>query len=292
MKFEGKRPRFSYTLGGTFAIVMWGFGPVYGIRLKEVEAFYLVGSISALAFCLALLSLSIRGRWGEVQVSPNDYLVGGILLFVNQVSYLSLFRYVQPDIGELFYYIWPIVFSITLNKGAVSRWRQGGIAMIGFLGLGILNGEALMAVSLADFNWMACLCTVAAVSSWCLYLHRSSEAGDRPGEVVGLYSGVSALLALLAHGLFERGTPFPTEAFPYVLLAGLGSGGIAFFCWDTGIRRGNASLLATLAYFVPLISITILVLLGEATASVRLFFATLLVTAAALLSKAQERKSA
>jgi drug/metabolite transporter (DMT)-like permease len=68
------------------------------------------------------------------------------------------------------------------------------------------------------------------------------------------------MLALGCHFALE--TPYiPTGAeVPYLVLAGLGPLGGAFYLWDLAMKEGDPRVIGTLAYATPLLSTALLAL--------------------------------
>ena len=93
-----------------------------------------------------------------------------------------------------------------------------------------------------------------------------------------------AVLAALAHWVFEP-TVIPTPAvLASVLALGLGPVGIAFVLWDIGMKRGDPRLLGTLAYATPVASTLILGLAGYASLSLTTLAAAILVATGGLIA--------
>ena len=78
----------------------------------------------------------------------------------------------------------------------------------------------------------------------------------------------------------------PENTYQCLGIIGLGLGpvGIAFFTWDYGVKHGNIQLLGTLAYATPLISVLLLLLIGEGTMSLALVIACVAIVGGSLIS--------
>jgi drug/metabolite transporter (DMT)-like permease len=102
---------------------------------------------------------------------------------------------------------------------------------------------------------------------------------------VGWFCGVTAILALICHLLWEQ-TVWPQGLVQWVGVIGLGLGpvGIAFFTWDYGVKHGNIQLLGTLAYGAPLISVILLILAGYGEATVAVIGASILIVIGSLVA--------
>ena len=106
---------------------------------------------------------------------------------------------------------------------------------------------------------MALACAVL----WALYSVNSRRHQQAPTLLIGAFCGITALLSLICHLLFEKTVlPTPTEWLMIVLL-GLGPVGLAFFAWDHGVKHGNIKLLGALSYIAPLLSSVLLICFGR-----------------------------
>ena len=94
-----------------------------------------------------------------------------------------------------------------------------------------------------------------------------------------------AAAALACHLAFEQTlwTPSLVE-WGGVLGLGLGSTGLAFICWDIGMKKGDVSLLGVASYAAPVLSTIILVLAGYAAASWLLALSCVLIVVGALVA--------
>ena len=85
---------------------------------------------------------------------------------------------------------------------------------------------------------------MACALIWSGYSILSRLLGHVPTDAVGGFCGATALLSLLAHLVFER-TVWPNDLLQWLAVAGLGLGpvGLAFFCWDHGVKHGHIQAL-------------------------------------------------
>lgn len=99
---------------------------------------------------------------------------------------------------------------------------------------------------------------------WSTYSVISRKFREVPTERVAGYCGVTAVLALISHLVFET-TVMPQGAQWLVVLGiGLGPAGIAFYVWDYGVKKGDIRVLGVGSYLIPLLSTGLLVLFGKA----------------------------
>jgi len=138
-----------------------------------------------------------------------------------------------------------------------------------------------MGITLASGHFAAMACAFI----WSGYSLMSRRLGDVPTDAVGGFCGATALLATLAHLVFED-TVWPADIVQWLAVAGLGLGpvGLAFFCWDYGVKRGHIQALGASSYAAPLLSTLILILFGFAPLTWAIALACLLITGGAILA--------
>ena len=134
-------------------------------------------------------------------------------------------------------------------------------------------------LKLGHFAAMAC----AVI--WSGYSVLSRHLGKVPTDAVGGFCGVTSFLALLAHLIFES-TIWPSDSWQWLAVAGLGFGpvGLAFFCWDYGVKHGHIQALGAASNAAPLLSTLVLVLFSFASATGAIIIACLLITTGAILA--------
>ncbi len=116
---------------------------------------------------------------------------------------------------------------------------------------------------------------IAAVI-WSSYTIMTRLFRETPMEMVGMYCGIGSIISLGLHLIFETWVaPSFTDSFMVILL-GLSSG-IAYLLWTYGIQKGNIKMLGVLAYFTPVLSMSLLVLSGKEPMSIALVAACFLV---------------
>ena len=130
----------------------------------------------------------------------------------------------------------------------------------------------------------------------CVILWSSYSVANRlvsgvPTEAVGWFCAATALLSLSCHVLWEE-THWPTNQSQWfgIIALGLGPLGLAFFTWDYGVKFGHITILGVLSYAAPLMSVTLLILTGNADASWSLAWACLAIIGGSLLAGLSTRK--
>ncbi|OYY02900.1 MAG: EamA family transporter, partial [Acidocella sp. 35-58-6] len=208
--------------------------------------------------------------------------VGG--LFGYHALYFFALSHAPAAQANLLNYLWPlliVLLSARLLGLHLSRqhWLGIGLGLVGsFMLLG--QGVAFSAGFIPGY-----LAAIGAAFVWALYsvLARKWSVSVPTGALAG-FCLVTALLAALAHMLFEPAFT-PTAANWLVAgLMGLGPLGAAFYLWDYGMKQGDPRLIGTLAYITPVASTLLLVIFGFAGFSFALGLAAVLVGGGGLLA--------
>ena len=276
------------TLIGFIAVLMWSLLALFTTATGQVPPFQLAAMTFAMAFLLALGKWLLRGEnvMGHLAHRPVVWAVGVGGLFGYHFFYFLALRQAPVVEASLIAYLWPlliVLFSALLPGERLRWWHLAGT-------LTALAGAALLILANQDFSAGLRLApghfaALAGAFIWAGYSILSRRLGDVPTDAVGGFCGVTALLALGAHLAFEF-TVWPSGAVQWLAVAGLGLGpvGLAFFCWDHGVKHGHIQALGASSYAAPLLSTFVLVLFGFAPATWSIALACLLITGGAVLA--------
>ncbi len=177
-------------------------------------------------------------------------------------------------------YLWPllIVLFSTFLPGETLRWFHAVGALVSLFGASLLitKGEAFQLSAEYSRGYAAALICAFIWSGYSVLSRRFSTVST---DVVGVFCGITSLLALICHLLFEQ-TLIPTSFSMWAAVLGLGIGpvGAAFFLWDIGVKHGDIQGLGVLSYLSPLLSTILLVAMGAATFSWSLTLGCILIT--------------
>lgn len=264
----------------TLTVLAWGIPP---LQLEAMS--FAVGSLIGVLY----LAFNAQARRDLRRLSWWAALVGvGGLLGFHFFYFLSL-QHAPPLQANLINYLWPllIVLFSALLPGEQDRLRWNHIlgALIALAGavLAITGGRLdLAGFSGAAFGYAAAL---AAALTWSAYSVLSRLFAAVPSSAVTIYCAATAIGAALGHGFAEE-TVWPLSASQWlaVLLLGLGPVGLAFYVWDYGCKRGDLRVLGAAAYFAPLLSSAMLMMVGLAEATPTLWLSAGAITAGALLA--------
>lgn len=273
----------SATLAGCGALILWAFLAPLARMAGALPPL----QITALAFAAGgLIALAVVVAQGRLPLLRQGGLawahgVGG--LFGYHALYFAALALAPAVEANLLNYLWPLL--IVLLSGPIlglplGPRRLAGVAL-GFAGCALLVGAG---ASFPPSALLGFACAVGCAVVWAVYSVTSKRMSAVPTEALAGFCLASALLAGLAHLLFEGSVAPDAMQWLAVMLLGAGPLGAAFFLWDAGMKRGDPRLLGTLAYAVPVASTLLLVLMGEGALTWRVAVAALLVAGGGLLA--------
>ncbi|MDB5364167.1 MAG: EamA family transporter [Rhodospirillales bacterium] len=276
---------------GAAAVPMWAMLAWLTTSLTRLPPFELL----AIGFGLGAVALiTVRavtgGELGVLKRVPlRAWLLGVGGLFFYHLFYVLAFRAAPAAQVNLLNYLWPllIVLFAALLPGHRLRARQVLGALAGLAGAVLLVApDTDGAVDGAPIGYVLAL---AAAVTWAGYSVLSRRVADVPSDAVIGCCAATALLAASCHFVTETTVlPSPGEWLRLVAI-GLLPLGLAFVAWDHGCKRGDITMLGTLAYATPLLSTFILVAAGTATASPTLWIASALIVGGAAIASGIHR---
>ncbi len=276
------------TLVGFIAVLMWALLALFTAATGQVPPLQLAAMTFGIAFVLACAKWLLRGQNIRKQMAhpPMVWCVGVGGLFGYHFFYFMALRNAPAVEASLIAYFWPlliVLFSAFLPGERLRLWHIGG-AIIGLAGAVVLitaSGNLSNSFELKSGHFAAMACAVI----WSGYSVLSRHLGNVPTDAVGGFCGATSFLAFLAHLIFER-TVWPSDSWQWLAVVGLGFGpvGLAFFCWDFGVKHGHIQALGASSYAAPLLSTLVLVLFGFASATGAVIIACLLITTGAILA--------
>jgi drug/metabolite transporter (DMT)-like permease len=282
------------TLIGTIAIWLWAALALFTTLTPTVPALQLTAMTFTLSALAAICMWLLRGD-GVVKhfrLSPAAWALGVGGLFGYHALYFLALKLAPPLEASLINYLWPllIVLFSALLPGERLRWFHLAGAACGLLGTVILiagKGEI-------GFDWRYAAGYAAAFAcafTWSGYSVLSRRFATVPTDAVGAFCAATALLSWIGHVSFET-TAWPADVTEWaaVIALGLGPVGLAFFCWDHGMKRGDVRALGTMAYAAPLLSTLLLIVFGQGALTLPVILACALIVGGAVLGTADLRR--
>lgn len=273
---------------GFISIVLWGMlALLTSLTNGKIPPFQMLAMTFAIAFLLMLGNWLRQGKTGlEYTRQPVlAWLLGVGGLFGYHFLYFLAMAHAPVVEVSLISYLWPlliVLFSALLPGEQLSKFHLIG-AVLALVGCWVLIGGGSSGFS---SNYLTgYLAALACAFLWSSYSVASRLVKQVPTDAVGWFCGVTAVLGLSCHLLWET-TVWPADWVEWLGVIGLGLGpvGIAFFTWDYGVKHGNLQLLGVLSYAAPLISVVMLILAGKAEPTLSVLFACLAIVGGAFIA--------
>jgi len=262
--------RAAYTALGVLPILFWSTTVAFSRQVAEAlgpftgpAVIYLVSG--------ALGVIVLLARQAELRAMlrlPVRYLLGCGALFV---AYMVVFYWAighaatgqqTVEVG-LVNYLWPsltIVFSVpVLGRRARPMLAPGILIALAGVFLAIVDPTrfswAGLAANLAS-NPAPYVCALCGAVIWALYSNLSRLwAGGHEGGAVPLFLAVSGLTLLAVRLVVSEPPPnWSGRAIAETAYMGVFVGLLSYVLWDRAVRRGHIIVLASLSYFIPLMS--------------------------------------
>jgi drug/metabolite transporter (DMT)-like permease len=274
----------SATLIGSGAILLWSTLALFTAMSGQVPPFQLVGMTFVIGGLLILAITAARGQLRRARPTWGSFALGLYGPFGDTALYYAAVKTAPPAEANLIHYLWPlliVLFAALLPGGRLKPRHLVG-ALIGLAATALLVSGGLgtgTGLSLGH------LLAAAGAVVWASYSVLSRRFSAVPSESLGVTMLGCALAAFACHGAFET-THWSLTGTEWTgaLGLGLGSIGLAFICWDIGMKRGDIALLGVASYAAPVLSTIVLVVAGYAAASWLLAMSCALIMAGALVA--------
>lgn len=273
------------TLSGLLTILLWSSLAIMTTFVAPIPRFELLWFGFGLSFVIGTLILVLTGRLNEMKQPLKPWITGFSGIFFFHLFYFLGLALAPPAQVTLMSYLWPTMLVVC---SAFLRKRQFHIAYL----IGVLMGLAgtvflmyggkntVITPWVLSGYFLGFLCAIV----WTIYSLVNRKYVNVPaGMLIGVCGGIS-LVAMLIHFSIEP-TVIPSLKEMIILIyMGCGPMGIAFLAWDYASKNANMSLLGSLAYLAPLLSMVWLVVAGKAPATFGLGMAVILIVGGAIVA--------
>ncbi len=282
-----KSTQVKATLAGFAAIIMWALLALLTDFSGDIPPFQLAAMTFFLGTLVGVIWSMLSGATGNRQsFRPSVALLGGLGLFAYHALYFAALKNAPAAEASLIAYLWPllIVVGSAMLPGEKLKAHHVLGALSGFIGsFVIISGGRGFDVQ-GQYVFGYGLAFVAAFT-WAGYSLVSRRFSKVPSSIVVYYCGISTVLSLIAHFIFET-TIIPNDLGPWLAVVGLGvlPVGAAFYVWDYGMKHGHIQIVGAASYAAPLFSTVLLVIFGRAELAWPIGLACLLITVGALIA--------
>lgn len=288
------------TILGIFAIIFWGTTIAFSRSLTEQLGVLTAASwiylLSGIIACLYLVVTS-KGIYKVFQL-PILYLIGcGALFAIYAVClYLAVglaFNREQVIEVGIINYLWPgltLIFSIPIlhKKARISLLPGIIIAFSGFYLATVQSGMFSWEGFRSNFqvNYFPYILAFLASISWALYSNLSRLwASHTESGAVPIFLLVTGLILTVIRFMFPEKSQWTPRVVYELLYMAIFPTFLAYVFWDNAMRKGRIILVASLSYFIPLLSIIITSLYLHVVVRTNLWIACTLVIVGAIICK-------
>ncbi|MFE4590234.1 aromatic amino acid exporter YddG [Streptomyces laurentii] len=278
---------------GALAVLLWAALALFTTLTGSIPPFQLTAMAFAVGGLLGLPRALRGGREMMRGLPAGAWVLGVGGLFGYHFFYFLALRNAPAVDAGLIAYLWPlliVVFSALLPGERLRWWHTAG-AVLGLAGTFLLvtGGQG---VQLRGAYLLGYLAAAVCALVWSAYSVANRRYPQVPTDMVAFFCLATAVLAGVAHLLFETTVRPDGPQWLAVLALGLGPVGGAFYVWDHGTKHGDIRLLGTFSYFAPLLSTALLVVAGRADASWLVVVACVLIAGGAMLASADTLRAA
>jgi drug/metabolite transporter (DMT)-like permease len=273
------------TATGFVAVLLWATLALFTAMSGWVPPFQLVGMTFVVGGVFVLAIAAVRRRLHLAWPTRASFLLGLYGPFGDTALYYAAVKTAPAAEANLIHSLWPllIVLFAALLPGGGLKLRHLIGALIGLVATAMLVSGSLG--SGGDGIRLGHVLAALGAFVWASYSVLSRKLATVPSESLAVTMLGCAVPAFACHLAFETTlwAPSPIE-WGGVLGLGLGSIGLAFICWDVGMKKGDVALLGVASYAAPVLATLILVVAGYAAASWLLAVSCVLIVVGALVA--------
>lgn len=259
--------RMVSTFIGLCAPLLWSIYPVLLLSMGGVPPFEVLAMGFSISFVMSLVLWQLRGKSiRRIICQPMRYWfvgIGGILGF-NSLYTMALMS-APPAEAFLVAATWPLI-SLLLDAWMLKeRLRNNHIigCLLGFSGLTVI-AVARGADAPDIHHLLGYLAALIAAVIWAAYSVTIKRKPFPEPEFIGAICGGVAVGAGILHLLLEPSVVLHFQQWWRLLLIGIGPVGVAYYCWNHGVAKGDLRALSSLAFLGHFSTTGLLIFFGYA----------------------------
>jgi len=268
-----------YLLSTAIAIFFWSSLAALASLAVVLPPFF------TLAVGLLIGGMFSLPKWRTWTVKPSLLLIGTLGIFGYHFLLFMALRLAPPVNANLLNYLWPLFIllftPLFFREFHLTKLHVLG-AVISFLGAFLLIYDDRMVWSI-DFVAGYILAVLAALV-WAIYSLASKKISHFSSATVGLFCLISGGLSLVAHFAFEQRVIVESSEALILIALGIGPLGVAFYCWDHAVKKGDPRVIATMSYLTPLLSTLLLMFVNNTSLSPTVIAAMIAIVSGAFIA--------
>jgi drug/metabolite transporter (DMT)-like permease len=250
------------------ASTIWGSTFVITKSLMSSISPFLVVSLRLIISVLALTPFALKKGFRLKMIFRKEYLLYGLTgialyygpatigLSLSSTANAALIQAVIPAVVAL--------LSVIILKEKLSRLHSFGIGL-SIAGILLVSGNPSAS---GQSTLIGNLLIIASVVSWSIYNIQSHRLPEEVDPIVSttasFYTGVLYLLPFTAWDIAHSGFPQITlPAWGALVYLGVIASALAYFLWNFGLSKMDASLAAPFINLIPIIGLALSILTGE-----------------------------
>lgn len=263
---------------GIITICCWGSLATFGNLLIHLPPFYVLG----VAFLIGSIPAWFR---------PKDFLPASKTLFWGVFGYFGYhfclfyaFRFAPAIEANLINYLWPVILVI-LGAAVFPEQKLKSYHIVG-AALSVIGSVLLVFGKGADLKWengIGYLLALGAALIWPIYSIGKKKLPPTSIWAIGSFCFFSSVLCFMTHYFIEPRVVLQFHDAWKLFFMGIGPFGLAFYCWDLALRKGDTKVMGALAYLTPVLSTVGLVLFAGQEMVFTTFLSMLLIIGGASL---------
>jgi drug/metabolite transporter (DMT)-like permease len=261
------------------AIILWSSLAVLAAQLGHLPPFFI------LAICLTIGGSLSLFHWKKWHFSPKLLFIGVGGIFGYHFLLFMALRMAPPVSANLLNYLWPL-FILLFSPLFLPEFHLTKRHLIGTL-LAFTGAALVLASSSISFSadyFLGYIFAIFAALTWAIYSLLSKKIADFSSATVGLFCLISGGLAFIAHFSLETTPTIAWQDVWRLILLGIGPMGLAFYCWDGALKKGDPRLIATLSYFTPLLSTGLLIVFNKEPLTPIIIYSLALIVGGAMIT--------
>jgi drug/metabolite transporter (DMT)-like permease len=264
------------------AIFIWSTLALISTRLTHVSSFLILGLAFLISGSVSLVRLK---AW---KIPLTTLLVGVAGIFGYHLLYFKAFTLAPAVEANLINYLWPLLIvalSPAILPGYRLKTKHIAAALLGLYGAALIVTEGRLNIQTEYLPGY--VLALGAAIIWAVYSLLTKRLPPFGTDSVGVFCFVSGVLSLaiffLSGGTAGEIQNLSRIDWLLIIMAGIGPLGIAFYCWDAALKRGDPRILGSLAYLTPMLSTLNLLIFAGKTLSWITISAMLLIVGGAVL---------
>jgi drug/metabolite transporter (DMT)-like permease len=281
---------------GYAAIMMWSFSALFVAWTPLIPPFLLASITSGIGFLFFCL------KWLQKREIPKHLFSQAwpvwVLFFMAVPVYRSLYFLGLKNApiieANLLNYLWPILIvalSAILDKKTQSKYFYTGSALcfVGMIFIGMSKSSQDLFI---HFEW-GHIFALAGALNWALYCVLTRRYPSAPTDMIGIMHAVSFFVLMGLHFVFEPAIHnLELDSWHFIGVIGLGlSVSLGYAFWDDAMSHGEREKVAVMAYFTPLLSTFLLLIITPTSMNLFVSIAAVLIVGGALIARIQSKPS-